>query len=216
MSATSYRVIASALLVASMNRSRRWLTMWRPYHHIATTRQQWDAEFAVGRWSYLAGLAELARYSVIAGYCHCIKPAGCILDLACGEGVLRERLSPDKFSRYVGVDISLAAIQRASRRAPRDAQTAFVVADVSTFSPVVLSWDVIVFNECLYYFVDPLSVTRRYRAALAADGLIVVSMNVTAESRKIWKALDAAYPVLDEVTLKHVSWLPWIVKVYRP
>jgi 2-polyprenyl-3-methyl-5-hydroxy-6-metoxy-1,4-benzoquinol methylase len=212
MSTHSRRAIRSPLL----RPLRRWLARWRPYRPITTTRQQWDAEFANGRWSYLNGLAESSRYSVITGYCHCLKPGARILDLACGEGVLRERLSADRFSCYVGLDISLAAVQRARCRAPQDAQTAFVVADVGTYSPAVLPWDVIVFNECLYYFADPLSVATRYRAALAADGLMVVSMNVTVETKKIWKALDAAYPVVDGITLKHVSWLPWVVKVYRP
>ena len=67
---------------------------------------------------------------MIAGYCHCLKPGGRILDLACGEGVLRERLSVERFACYIGVDISLAAIQRAKDGAPQDGQTAFVVADV--------------------------------------------------------------------------------------
>ena len=36
--------------------------------------------------------------------------------------------------------------------------------------------DVIVFNECLGYFPDPLSILRHYSHSLAPEGLILISM----------------------------------------
>jgi len=42
--------------------------------------QAWEAQYASGRWDYLAQLSELARFSVLAGYiCH-LKPGGAVLD----------------------------------------------------------------------------------------------------------------------------------------
>lgn len=205
--------INTAVPVSLLRLPRRWLARLRPYRPIETTRSQWDVEFAEGRWSYLADLDEMARYSVIAGYCQQLKPGGRILDVACGQGVLLDRLDRNKFSRYVGIDISSSSV---SRQSNRTAQADFLVADVSAYVPRALPWDVIVFNECLYYFTDPLGVTGRYRAILEAGGIFVVSMHLTVETRKMWRALDAAYAQLDAVTVTHGSQVSWIVKVYRP
>ena len=90
------------------------------------------------------------------------------------------------------------------------------MADVSTYVPGALPWDVVVFNECLYYFADPLGVVRRYRAVLESGGIFVVSMHVTVETVKIWRMLDVAYTLLEAVTITRASRLSWVVKVYRP
>jgi len=77
------------------------------------TREKWEAEYVRGQWNYIKQLDELARYSVIVGYCCYFRPGGTILDIGCGEGILQERLSPCQYSRYVGIDICAEAIRRA-------------------------------------------------------------------------------------------------------
>src|ERR1700739_5169135 len=65
--------------------------------------QTWEAQYAAGRWDYLAELSELARFSVLAGYiCH-LKPGGTVLDTGCGQGVLLRRLPVSSYSRYRGL-----------------------------------------------------------------------------------------------------------------
>src|SRR3954454_119623 len=81
----------------------------------APSAATWDAEYAAGRWAYLGELPELARFSVLAGYLRHFKPGGAILDVGCGEGALAKRLSAGDFRRYVGVDLSAAAIEKAAR-----------------------------------------------------------------------------------------------------
>src|ERR1700741_4727116 len=65
--------------------------------------QTWEAQYAAGKWDYLAELSELSRFSILAGYiCH-LKPGGAVLDTGCGQGALLRRLPSDSYSRYVGI-----------------------------------------------------------------------------------------------------------------
>ena len=63
-----------------------------------------------------AGLDELARYSVIAGYLHHLRAGGSVLDVGSGEGLLADHLRPLGYSRYHGIDLSEAAIAQAAGR----------------------------------------------------------------------------------------------------
>ena len=96
--------------------ARRWLSRVLPYRKMAGGRERLDVQYARGSWDYLRSLDELARFSVLAGYCHYLKPNGRILEIGCGEGILQERLDPARYARYVGVDISEEAVRRAQAR----------------------------------------------------------------------------------------------------
>ena len=151
--------------------------------------QEWDRQYATSTWAYLSGIEQLPRYAVIEGWRRRFKPAGRVLDLGCGEGVLFEQIPHLDRVDYTGVDLSQVAIDVASRKV-RDASTErFVCADLVTFEPAGgAAFDVIVFNEVLYYLEDPIAVIHRYRAVLARDGLIIVS--VFHENLRTWKAIS--------------------------
>lgn len=175
-----------------------------------------EAEYSSGAWDYLRGLDELARFSVVVGYCHHFKKIGTLLEIGCGEGILQEKLCPSKYSRYVGVDISPEAIRRASQK--QDEKTFFVSEDASIYSPDE-RFDIIVFNECLEYFDDPLSIVRRYEPFLEKDGIYIVSMFVgidTVRTKRIWKMLESAYTSEVETQVSNKSELSWIIKVFIP
>src|ERR687895_1942181 len=93
-------------------------------------RRRWNRQYAAGDWAWLARPGELARYSILAGYALELKPGGKVLDVGCGEGLLRDRLHPRAFSEYVGIDFE-EAIRRAAPRI--DDRTRFVVADMNFF-----------------------------------------------------------------------------------
>lgn len=65
------------------------------------------------------------------------------------------------------------------------------------------SFDVIIFNEVLYYSLNPLSLMKQYEDGLKADGIFIVSMLRCKESTFIWKKLEALFPVLDETMVTH-------------
>lgn len=199
--------------------ARRWLSLILPYRKMTGGRERLDAEYARGSWDYLRSLGELGRFSVLAGYCHYLKPGGRILEIGCGEGILQERLDPARYSRYVGVDVSAEAIGRAQAREPgSDGRTAFVCADAAAWEPGE-TFDLIAFNECLEYFDDPLGLVRRYEPALAPDGAFLVSMFAgldTTRTRRIWRWLEEAYPVEDVTRVTNRAGLTWVLKVLRP
>ena len=109
-----------------------------------------ELEWATGVWDYLGRPHELGRYSLLAGYYrYFAKEDSRILDIGCGEGLLRGQL--EHFSEYVGVDISPTAVKRAGERW-HDERTSFLVGDV-TMAPG--AFDVIFANEILQVLPDP-------------------------------------------------------------
>ncbi len=153
--------------------------------------ETWEAQYAAGRWDFLAQLPELARFSVLAGYIQHLKAGGAVLDTGCGQGVLLGRLSSTCYSRYVGIDVSASAIAVAQRR--QSERSSFLVADCEQYSPVG-HFDVIVFNEVLCCLREPLRTVERYARSLNPDGLLLVSLCKAARgSAAILRRLKGVY-----------------------
>jgi SAM-dependent methyltransferase len=173
-----------------------------------------DEEYARGRWDYLNDLEEMTRYAVIIGYCEYGGDVSSVLDLGCGVGILRRWLRPLEAVEYVGVDLSNVAIETA-RRDCTDAKTTFVTMDVATFVPD-RKFDVIVFNEVLYYFEHPDEILRRFATSLAENGRFVISLWDSPESRRAWRRSRGDVHILDEVQIRHRSGVAWQIRLCRP
>jgi len=196
-----------------LERAGRWLQALvdhgRRSDGLVQTAQTWEAQYAAGRWDFLAGLSELSRFSVLAGYIWQLKPGGSVLDTGCGQGALLRRLPRDSYSRYVGIDLSPSAIQVA--REQQDERSTFVAADCEQYSPDG-DFDVMVFNEVLCCLRDPLQTVERYARSLNPGGLILVSLCAAARGSAtvLWR-LKQAYATVDEVRLIHsgrkVTWV---------
>ena len=190
----------------------RWLKLLadrgRRSDSLLQSAQTWEAQYAAGRWDFLAELSELARFSVLAGYiCH-LKPGAAVLDTGCGQGVLLRRLPGSCYSRYVGIDVSASAISVAQERG--NERSTFLTADCEEYSPAE-RFDVIVFNEVLCCLRDPLRTVERYARSLNPGGLVLVSLCTAARgSSKLLRRLKGAYETVDEVRVVHsgrnVSW----------
>jgi 2-polyprenyl-3-methyl-5-hydroxy-6-metoxy-1,4-benzoquinol methylase len=156
-------------------------------------------------------LDELPRYSIIAGYFQYFKPEGSLIDVGCGEGILQEKLGPYSYSKYVGVDISEAAINQAVLR--NDEKTAFVCNNALNYISTE-RFDAIVFNEILYYCDEPLEVVEKYKQYLKADGIIITSLYLSSDrAASIWKRLKANYSSLDEVKAAN-KLKTWVFNVF--
>jgi 2-polyprenyl-3-methyl-5-hydroxy-6-metoxy-1,4-benzoquinol methylase len=197
----------------------RWLQMLvdrsRRSDGLLQSAQTWEAQYAAGRWDFLAQLSELARFSILAGYiCH-LKPGGAVLDTGCGQGVLLRRLPSSCYSRYVGIDVSGSAISVAQEQ--RIERSTFLAADCEEYSPAD-HFDVIVFNEVLCCLRDPLRTVERYARSLNPGGLLLVSMCTAARGSAtiLWR-LKRAYATVDEVRVVHSGRkVSWVCAALRP
>lgn len=146
-----------------------------------------ERRYTDGRWAYMNGPAESHRYSIIAGCCdYYVSNDRTILDVGCGEGILQRRL---RYTNYIGVDMNPQAITLA--RSSENENTKFVLAEAERFQPDA-AYDVIIFNESLYYIPNPIGVFNRYRAFLKQAGIMIVCMFQTNLARKLWKELQRA------------------------
>ena len=145
-------------------------------------------------------------------WCQHFAPHGRILDVGCGEGVLQEHLS--SYGDYTGIDIFPATLAKAQPRA--DARTRFVEADARTFTPDQ-PFDLIVWNECLYYLQDPIATIARYRDFLAPSGVIIVSMFYqTYLTRRLFRRLSVLGTPVAALLLSNDEGATWGVRAYRP
>ncbi|MHB1951583.1 MAG: class I SAM-dependent methyltransferase [Acidiferrobacteraceae bacterium] len=181
----------------------------------ASSRQrpeQWDLEYRNGRWDYLSGLDELAHYCVIAGYCRQLGRGGSVLDVGCGEGILCDVLHETEYSFFLGIDFSEQAIRRASSRA-REGKRLFCVADMHDFDPQ-RQFNIVVFNESLYYSHSPADVLRRYMRFLGPGGLVIVSMYLPRRA-PIWTKIGSVGRIVDEVQIRNRR-ATWTCRLLAP
>lgn len=171
-----------------------------------------DEEYANGRWDYLDRIEEMTRYAVIVGYCRCGSEVSSVLDLGCGSGVLRRWLHPLPID-YVGVDRSDLAVE-AGQKQWADASTRFVAMDLETYVPD-RKFDLIVFNEVLYYFEQPDQILKRFSAFLEENGRFVISLWESPESHRAWRRSRDSVQVIDEVKVQHGSGTSWQVRLAR-
>jgi SAM-dependent methyltransferase len=180
---------------------------------VPDTADVWNTEYRTGRWRCLDGADELGRYMTLAGYVALFKPMGTVLDVGCGTGLLFERYQPYGYTKYVGLDLSETAL--AKLISYQDEQTVFLQADAETYQPTE-SYDVIVFNEILYYLHDPLRVVARYAQALKPRGLLIISTYVNSgRAMAILHRLKASYTVVDETRIRNgaKSWLCTVLEM---
>jgi len=144
-----------------------------------------------------------------------LRPGGAVLDVGCGEGILFERFRTYGYSKYLGIDISETSLTELIEK--QDEKTLFVKADAETYIPIE-QFDIIVFNETLYYFHYPLKTVERYSRALKKDGVLVVSTYTASErAMSILQRLKATYSLLDETrTFNEASSRSWICSVLVP
>jgi len=182
------------------------------YVPVQITKSEWDSKYEHGNWTRIAEIDELAHYSVIGGYIIFLKTDCKILDLACGEGLLKTRLC-NSYSRYIGIDTSPAAIRIAKQH--EDNKSEFMIGAMETFS-IDERFHIIVFNECLYYLNKPIKVINAYKKNLEPGGAFIISMHSTENNGKLWKLIDDSFDILDYVSVTNAKGISWIIKVIRP
>lgn len=204
---------------ALLEHAARWLQSLagrgRRSDGLLQSAQTWEAQYAAGRWNFLAEVSELARFSVLAGYIGHLRPGGSVLDVGCGQGALLRRLPDPAYGRYLGIDLSASAIAVARRQ--QNERSSFLAADCEDYLPAD-PYDVIVFNEVLCCLRDPLRTATRYTRLLTPGGVLLVSLCTAARGSAtvLWR-LRRAYSTVDEVRIVHADRkISWVCTALRP
>ncbi len=186
-----------------------------PSAALYSDQARWEREYASGGWDWLKGDDERVHNYIIAAYHTRFGSDAAILDVGCGEGVLHALLARAGYRQYVGVDISPTAIERMASR--NDNRTRFMVADAETLA-LQDQFDLVVLNEVLYLFRDPMAVLTRLRAMVPA-GAFIISMadfgfRATLRIQKIWQDIETTMPMLDGMSLRYANGLHRTIRIF--
>jgi len=142
-----------------------WWDYWNT--HARTTAFKLDS--SAGRTGLLA-LEEIRRLQL---------QSPSVLEVGCGTGWLAEQIADA--ARYVGLDLSPAAVETARQRVPG---AEFLSADYHTWSCEPASFDVVVMVDTIAYFRDQdAAVAKAWNALRPGGRLIVTTVNPIVFSR---------------------------------
>jgi len=174
------------------------------------SRSIWEDQFSGKHWDYLFSKPESQHYQAIVSLYEQFGKKGKILDVGCGQGVLYQYLN-EKFGQdlnYLGIDISEAAIKKATALFPTGNFKQLDFDKQALFE----KFDIIIFNETLYYFTKPLDTVESCTANnLNANGSIIISMCDLPGHKVIWKGLKEKYEFLSFQEVQNEKLQKWYV-----
>jgi SAM-dependent methyltransferase len=132
----------------------------------------WDKGWKDGDWDYMAKVPiELSRNAITSGvYAQLLAINGSILDVGCAEGTVVNYLNPIQRPKYVGVDWSAAAIEKARSNHPG---VHFEVGSIKDYQPDQ-QFDLMIFNDVLM-FAPVESGIPRFLKYLKPGGYMIIS-----------------------------------------
>jgi SAM-dependent methyltransferase len=139
-------------------------------------KRLWDRDFSIGKWDFIDNTLGDCVYAHLEKYAQ----SGDILDLGCGPGNTANELASDSYRRYIGVDISEVALEKAWKRTQenrRADKNSFVRSDFLGYAPA-LEFDVILFRESLYHvpYGQVRSILDKYSKYLKKSGVFIVRL----------------------------------------
>jgi SAM-dependent methyltransferase len=132
----------------------------------------WNRQYESGKWDILKSPLEEERFNKLIELTREYRDNLNILEIGCGEGLLLQKFDPG-YNLFLGVDISQVAISRTSHL--KNEKTSFEVSDMEVFIPSQ-KFDLIIFNETVYYSKHPLQLIKRYITFLNTGGVIATSI----------------------------------------
>jgi SAM-dependent methyltransferase len=162
-------------------------------------------------WEYLGDLSEVARYSVIVGLIRRLRPNASVLDVGSSNGVLAEELRWS-VRKLRGIEFDPVSVERANERNIDGAE--FLVADANTYTTAD-RFDVVVFNETLYYLHDPMELLQRYAGFLKPGGVIIVSNFVARYLLKFPGEIARNFDVIEQASVVNSRGFGWTIQALR-
>lgn len=150
---------------------------------------------------------QVPRYECIGKLVSSFSPRN-VLDVGCGEAILKKYLSESIF--YLGIEPSA----KAANGRP---DTVHLTAE--DFPVREQRWDCIVFNEMLYYSNNPAYLLKKFSGLLAKDGRIIVSIYQNPRTppfrKRLMYLIDPRRPISNlhcgEMVYRHVFRERWMI-----
>lgn len=185
----------------------KWVKRIVGYTSVNRNSAFWDSELAGPKAWYLGGTLSIdTRKAIIATLIHHTMPsAQSLLDVGCAAGGLAQTASREGLEHYVGVDISEYAIKKARKQlleGKKLSSARFYTCDLCDFTPENNSqFDVIVFNEVLYYLDVKEAVVQleRYSNWLRPGGVFCISMKDDPKSHVIYQAISRRFQHVNSI-----------------
>jgi SAM-dependent methyltransferase len=177
--------------------------------------EYWDKSYQAGEWDYLFSPEELGHHLILLGYIVYVCRPRRVLDAGCGAGRLLELLLPYRIDRYVGFDISTEAIERCHRLIGDRPNIELQVAEFDSFSPAE-EFDVVVFNESIYYSPDPLRTLQKAAGWLAPSGALLLSLCrgiFRGDHETHWQLISPLFTTSQATAVSNQRGLTWDVRL---
>ena len=200
-------------------------------------RERWEEQFRQGGWDFLKSERQLPRYGVLCAYMKGLGRPISLLDVGCGEGLILKFCSRDWLLHYWGLDISQSGLDRIKTVLPTDRLICSPLEQFSTEQ----RFDVILFNEVLYYTAEPETYLDRFRNYLNPGGVFLISTSMgsawfprnnsgirsiwrgwfsrnSRSIRSVWRLVKhCKWEKIDEVLIKSIpDNTTWRIALIRP
>lgn len=176
----------------------------------------WDREFVSSKWDFIDDTSGDYVYPHLEKY----AAAGNILDLGCGPGNTANELASTAYGKYIGVDISEAALRKAVKRTEasgRSGKNEFVQGDFLSYKPTLL-FDVILFRESMYHVpVNKVKTILDYYSPYLKDtGVFIVRMVASGAKGRPTAALHIMETEFDVIEKHQYGEDAPTVIIFRP
>lgn len=178
---------------------------------IGKTRFLWDRQYAEGSWECLKYPLEQMRFDAVRNFINKYSNKGKILEVGCGEGLLQAGMDKNVYQKFLGIDISGVAIQKAAHLV--DASTKYRTANMERFNPGE-KFDIIIFNEVLYYARNPNQLMARYMKFLNPGGFMIISIFQSNRNTDVMNGIETEFKSIDEA-ISNNEGKCWYCRVYR-
>lgn len=176
----------------------------------------WENEYRGNYNDYLESEQEVIRYQQIAKIIKKKPVHKELLDLGCGVGTMEKYLPPE--ISVTGIDISEKAIEIAVNKHGGK----YYKANVESYVPRK-KYDIILFNESLYYFSNAKATVERYKKYLKNKGNIILSIYHPYVGHKYYNIFENLindvinwdYDVVDHITINFEA-LRWEIICLHP
>jgi predicted TPR repeat methyltransferase len=174
--------------------------MLQAYGTMSLKSALWNKEFGGGKWDGLESTPNDCIYPYIVKYSN----VGSILDLGCGSGSTGNELDVNVYRRYLGVDISDVALEKARERTSanrRADNTHYCQSDIFSYVPTE-KYDVILFRDSIYYIRPRRKIAAmltRYSRYLNEGGVFIVRMyDISGKYRSIVDIIEDNFDVVEK------------------